>query len=205
MALKGDIKLFRTVLAIGILLVFAGLSYIIILPSHRTEGFLFVLIAFMLIGAVIVYFSLVLKKSIFLYVGLNIFIIATTACFIFSSKQNQGFIRYWPLLLISFGITMLPCCYFRYNRLRSLYVVPSIFLVVLGTVFFLFALKVIPISFKQFVIYMWPILFLCAGGILIAYYFYGIYNKNNLIEEIEETEIDDITILFSGEEELYEE
>lgn len=201
MSLKNDVKLFRTVLAFGFLFVLAGLTFIFSLPAYKAEGFMFVLhIALMFIGAIMVYFSLVLHKSILLYLGLNVFIISVCAVFISSNKANYELIKYWPLLLISFGITLIPSGYFRYKKMRTFYVIPAIVLVVLGIMFCLFAFKVITVKLKDYVIYMWPGIFLAAGIILIILYFYGICHKTGILEEVSESESDEMVVFTTGDE-----
>lgn len=202
MTSKNDVKLFRSVLAIGFLFVLAGLTFIFSLPAHKAEGVLFsIYLALMFIGAVMVYFSLVLHKSLLLYLGLNVFILSVCIIFISSNKENYQLVKYWPLLLISFGVTLIPSGYFRYKKMQTFYVIPAVALVLLGILFSLFAFKIITIKFNEFVIYMWPGIFLTAGAVLIGLYFYGVCNKNKLLEEVDEDEADDIKVFTSGDDE----
>lgn len=202
MASKQSAKLFRLVLAIGFIMLLAGLSFFLLVPAKNAQGFLFVFyLILMFISAVAVYFTLILQKSVLLYIALNTFIFSIVAAFIASKEANFVFVKYWPLLVMLFGITLIPSGYVKAKKMRTIYVFPALMLVFLGGLFLLFSCGVIKVPFRIFFIYMWPVLLLAAGFFLIAYYFYSVYNKRKFIEEVEVSSPDELETLIPGDDE----
>lgn len=202
METKKSEKLFRLVLAIGLVLILGGISFFLIVPAKNVEGFLFIFyIVLMFLSAVAIYFTIVLQKSFLLYLALNTFIFSTVAAFIVSKETNFAFIKYWPLLVMLFGITLIPSGYVRAKKMRTIYVVPAVVLVGLGSLFLLFSCGVIKIPFRVFFIYMWPVTLFLAGIFLIAYYFYGVFTKKRFIEDVEVSSPDELEHLVSGVDE----
>ena len=199
---KNSVKLFRLVLAIGFILLLCGLTFFLLVPAKNVQGVLFIFYStLMFLSAVAVYFTIILQKGVLLYLALNTFIFAVVAAFIASKEANFAFIKYWPLLVMLFGITLIPSGYVKAKKMRTIYVIPAIMLVFLGGFFLLFSCGVIKIPFKIFFIYMWPVLILLAGLFLIAYYFYSVYNKQRFIEEVEVASPDELETLISGDDE----
>lgn len=201
MAANKSAKLFRLVLAIGFLLILGGLTFFLLVPSKNAQSALFIFyIVLMFVSAVAVYFTLILQKGVLLYIALNTFIFSIVAAFIAANEANFAFIKYWPLLVMLFGVTLIPSGYVKAKKMRTIYVFPAIMLVVLGALFLLFSCGVIKIPFKVFFIYMWPVILLFAGIFLIAYYFYGVYSKKKFIEEVEVAGPDELEHLVSGDD-----
>lgn len=201
MASKHTVKFFRTFLAIGFLFVLAGLTLLLTLPAKKAEGFLVIFhLALMFGAAVLIYIALLLHKGILLYFGLNIFIYSVGATFVNVNVMDFSFAKLWPLLMISFGITLVPSGYLRFKKMRTIYLVPAAMLCVLGILFSLFAFDIITIPFRTFFMYMWPAILLCAGLILIVYYFYSTLNKEKFMEETDDSEPDEMESLVEGDE-----
>lgn len=190
MADKNNIKLFRALLAIGFLCVIVGISFIITLPAKNTAGFLVIFfIALMFLSAAVIYFSLIIKKSFLLYVGLNLFVFSLVAEIMATRLIPFEFTKIWPIVMISCGFTLIPCGYLKYKKLRTIYSIPSAALVFLGTVFLLFAYHIIKIPFRKFIFYMWPAILIGAGLVLIIYYFYSQNNHESFTDDIDDGEI----------------
>lgn len=205
MASKHTVKFFRTFLAIGFLFVLAGLTLLLTLPAKKAEGFLVVFhLALMFGAAVLIYIALLLHKGILLYFGLNIFIYSVGATFVNVNVMDFSFAKLWPLLMISFGITLVPSGYLRFKKMRTIYLIPAAMLSVLGILFALFAFDIITIPFKTFFMYMWPAILLCAGLILIAYYFYSTLNKEKFMDETDDSEPDEMDSLVEGDDKIDE-
>ena len=75
--------------------------------------------------------------------------------------------RAWPLLSVFSGLALLPVGWRRCGGIRPRYLVSSCAFVILGFVFMVFALKIIPFSFRSFIYTWWPLLFLLGGLTLI--------------------------------------
>lgn len=190
MADKNNIKLFRGLLAIGFLCVLIGISFIITLPAKNTEGFLVVFfIILMFLSAAVIYFSLIIKKSVLLYVGLNLLIFSIVAEIMVTRLIPLEFKKIWPMVMISCGLTLFPCGYLKYKKTRTIYCIPAAMLIFLGTVFLLFAYHVIKVPFRRFVLYMWPAILIGAGLFLIVYYLYSQNNRESLIDDTDDGEI----------------
>lgn len=190
MADKNKIRLFRGLLAAGFLCVMIGISLIITLPAKNTVGFLVVFfIILMFLSAAIIYLSLIIQKTVLLYIGLNLLISAIVLEVMATRLIPIEFTKIWPIIMISCGLTLIPCGYLKYSRMRTIYLIPSAALIFLGTVFTLFAYHIIKIPFRSFVAYMWPVILIVAGIFLIAYYLYSQNNGSAIIDESEDGEI----------------
>lgn len=190
MADKSNIKLFRGLLAVGFLCVIVGISFIITLPAKNTAGFLVVFfIVLMFLAAAVIYFSLIIKKSVLLYLGLNLLIFAIVSEIMVTRLIPLTFTKIWPIVMISCGLTLIPCGYLKFQKASILYFIPSTVLIFLGTVFTLFAYDVIKIPFRRFVAYMWPVILICAGVFLIVYYLYSQNKRESIIEDTDDGEI----------------
>lgn len=197
-----DLKFSRILLAIGFLLILAGLTFLILVPSSEAKNFFYIFyLALMFVSAAAIYSSLILQKGFMLYLALNTFIFSVIAAFITSNEANFPFIKYWPILVISFGLTLIPSGYVRANRMRTIYVIPAIVLVVLGLIFLLFSTGIIKTSFKDAVLFIWPTILFLAGVVLVALYFYGISKNKPLIDEVEVSTLADFEHIISEENE----
>lgn len=174
MSIKNNIKFFRIVLAVGFLFILIGINFMILFPSKKIEGFIPVLFFILMIfSSITSYIAILTKKSLLLYFGMNLFVYSVGALIIKTSSLEFSIIKLWPIMMISFGLTLIPCEHFKLKKLKVFYVVPSIGLTFLGLVFLLFAYDIITISFFEFVSLYWPVLLVLAGIVLISLYFAG--------------------------------
>lgn len=191
MAEKNNERFIRTLLAIGFLCIFVGITCLLMLPAKKAEGFLSIFfIVLMFIAAVVIYVSLVFRKSILLYVGLNLLIYSVAALVANANPITLGLNKLWPLVMISFGITLVPSGYLKYKKIRTVYIIPASALVFLGTVFALFAFHIIKTPFRIFVAYMWPVILIGAGLVLVGYYIYSLNNKEKFIDDSDDSELE---------------
>lgn len=190
MADKNNIKLFRALLAVGFLLVTVGISFIITLPAKSTAGFLVIFfIVLMFLSAAVIYFSIIIEKAVLLYVGLNLLVFAIVSEIMVTRLIPLEFVKIWPYVMISCGLTLFPCGYLKYKKMRTLYCIPAVALIFLGIVFLLFAYHIIKIPFRKFVFYSWPVILIGAGVILIIYYLYSQNVKQPVTEDMDDGEI----------------
>ncbi|MBQ0003484.1 MAG: hypothetical protein KBT21_08095 [Treponema sp.] len=190
MADKNNIRLFRGILAAGFLCVMIGISLIIALPAKKTAGFLVVFfIVLMFLSASVIYFSLIIKKAVLLYIGLNLLIFSIVSEVMVTRLIPLEFTNIWPIVMVSCGLTLIPCGYLKFERLRTIYLIPAAALIFLGTVFILFAYHIIKIPFRRFVAYMWPVILICSGIFLIAYYLYSQKNTSAIMQDSDDGEI----------------
>ncbi|MBP5402344.1 MAG: hypothetical protein J6Y36_04210 [Treponema sp.] len=181
---KNEKRILRTSLAIGFMCVLMGLAFLLIIPAKKAEGFLFIFfLVLMCLSAFLIYVSLVLSKPVLLYGGLNLFIYSVAAEIFTTKLIPFQMTKVWPLLMIAFGITLIPSGYLRFKKIRTVYLIPAIVLIFLGTVFSLFSFHVIKVPFRKFFAYMWPSILIAAGLILIAYYLYSQKCQESFIQD----------------------
>ncbi|MBP5587516.1 MAG: hypothetical protein J6X37_02175 [Treponema sp.] len=184
MAEKSKVKFFRTTLAIGFMCILIGLSLILILPAKNTEGFLFIFFfVLMCLAAFLTYASLVLLKPVLLYSGMNLFIYSVAAEIFTTKLIPVHMSKIWPLFMIVFGITLIPSGYLRFKKIRTVYLIPAIVLVFLGTVFSLFSFHIIKVSFRRFIAFVWPAILIAGGLFLIVYYLYSQKYEESFIQD----------------------
>lgn len=83
---------------------------------------------------------------------------------------SMGIKGLWPLLFILAGLSFFASDFYIFKRLRTVFLFPSVMLIVLGVFFLMFSLHVIPVSFKQFVVISWPYWLIVLGLILVLVY-----------------------------------
>lgn len=171
---KKGIKFFRILLAIGFLFVLIGINFMIFSPTKKVEGFISILFFILIVlSAGIIYLSILTKKSLLLYLGLNLFVYSICVSIIKCHDFDVTILKVWPIMMISFGLTLIPCEYLKLKKIKTIYIVPAIVLSVIGIVFMLFSFQVIQIPLAKFFSIFWPVLMIVAGLILIVYYFYN--------------------------------
>lgn len=94
---------------------------------------------------------------------------------IFFSLCAAGFLgltvsRFWPVVIINTGLSFFVSDFFIYQRLRSVFFFPAVFLFILGVIFLLFSTDVFHVSFRKFISVFWPIVLVVFGVILIVTY-----------------------------------
>jgi hypothetical protein len=132
---------------------------------------------FVIIGAFCAFFAIKLnKRSIYLFFAAFFILIGF---FLFLSALRIipfSFSQLWPLLSIFAGLALLPAGWRHFGTFRSRYVVPSVAFVLLGCTLMVFSFRMVPFSFKQFVIAWWPLLVVLIGLILVLL---SLGTKNN--------------------------
>ena len=88
-----------------------------------------------------------------------------------SGILRYGFSKMWPTIMIAAALSLFPAGLYRARRIRTVYLFPAIMMLVLGIVFLLFSLHVIPVSFRMFVSRCWPLLFILVGGFLVVAFY----------------------------------
>jgi hypothetical protein len=158
----------RFVFIIGLLLMFLGSTFL--LGSLADTSRLSVLAAFffVIIGALFAVFAIKLNKrsiylffaAFFLLIGFFLFLMALKVI-AFSLSQS------WPFLSVFAGLALVPAGWHHYGAVMGRYVVPALAFVVLGCFLFVFSFKMVPLSFKQFILSWWPLIVALAGLVLI--------------------------------------
>ena len=195
---KDNRKFQNILLALGLFLFLAGIVTALLPPVMQIETYHFALnCALVVITAALVYFSLLSQNAVVFYVSVN-FCLLSLAYLLLNARLGDVPIRqYWPLVVIVFGITLLPVGRFHYKKFRTLYVIPSAALTVLGAFFFLFTFNIIKMKMRVFFSYFMPFI-LIAGGISLIVLYYVRLNAIDKFPTIQDE--DDEPSLFSEED-----
>lgn len=152
--------------------------------------------AFVVITAALVYFSILSQNAVVFYISVNFCLISLAYLLLNARLGDVPIKQAWPLVVIVFGITLLPVGRFHYKRFRTFYVIPSAALTILGAFFFLFTFKIIKIPMRTFFSRFMPF-FLIIGGIALIIMYYVRLKAKDKFPMIQEDE--DEPSLFSEE------
>ncbi|AEF83939.1 putative membrane protein [Treponema primitia ZAS-2] len=169
MALQTSYKITaRIVFFFGLLLMFIGSAFLLGTRGGTTPFSVLRAFFFVIIGVLFAFFAIKLNKrslylffaTFFLLVGLFLFLSALQII-PFSFSQS------WPLLSVFSGLALLPAGWHHFGAVRIRYVVPAIAFVFLGCMLMIFSFRVVPFSFKQFVVDWWFLFVVLAGLLLV--------------------------------------
>ncbi|MBR3543765.1 MAG: hypothetical protein IKN82_08745 [Treponema sp.] len=193
---KENRKIQNIMLALGLLLLLAGVIWAFLPSDGKIMSFHFVLnCVLVLIMAAFVYFSVLTKKPAVFYIFANFCILSLLSLILSANSVMLQFKQYWPVIVMIFGMTLLPMGRFRYKKFKTIYVIPSVALSVLGAFFLLFTLKIIKVPMREFFSRFMPLI-LIAGGITLIALYYARLKVKDKIPEIQEDE-DDEPLLFT--------
>ena len=198
---KITVPVLNVLLAMGVVLIIAGL----LLISKFAAGFGSSLpsgsIATMIFGAVIFYVAMTLVHwAIFFFLGLLVFFFGLCMTFVFSGVLPFGPNQLWPIAVLLCGICLILTCIFKHRKVRGVYFFPAVLIEILGIVFLLFSLNVIKISSSSFMAKWGPFVLIFAGASLIALF---IWQRNfNDFFPYNKDELSDLT---DEEKDFYEE
>ena len=158
----------RFVFAMGLFLMVLGISFL--LGSLEGTSPFTVFLGFLLVvsGVACAGYAILLNKQS-LYLFFASFFMMAGIFLLFSALGiiSMPFSRFWPLLSVFSGLALLPVGWRRCGGFSTRYFVSSCAFIALGCVLLVFSLKVVPFSFKQFILAWWPLLFVLGGLTLI--------------------------------------
>lgn len=196
---KENNRIQNIMLALGLLLFLVGVTWAFMPPAGQIAPYHFVLnCVLVLITAAFVYFSVLLKKPALFYIFANFCILSLLSLILNANSVDLNFEQFWPVVIVIFGVTLLPMGRFHYKKFKTIYVIPSLALTTLGVFFLLFTLKIIKIHLREFFSRFMP-LFLIAGGITLIALYYARQNAKDKFPVIQEDE-DDEPLLFPEED-----
>lgn len=105
--------------------------------------------------------SLIFLGTFFIFNGILAF---------FSESPFFGlsFGKLWPFIIINTGLSLFPYQIAKFKKLKSNYLFPALLFITLGILFLLFSMKIIPVSFTNFIKTWWPLVFVFMGIMLIV-------------------------------------
>lgn len=176
----GFIKLYRTknrkeenaLLALGLLLVLVGLFIFVGKQESAVKVFALRPVILLGMGILLLFVSLALTgSSLSLFFGLLFLLMGSVLLLMDSGILPYGFSRMWPTIMISAALALFPAGLYKARRVRTVYLFPAIMMLVLGIVFLLFSLHVIPVSFRAVVSRCWPLLIMVSGVTVVAMFY----------------------------------
>jgi len=152
----------------GFFLMILGISFLLGFLEGTSRISIFFSFLLVVIGAFCAMLAIKLnKRSSYLFFAS---LLMMAGIFLFLSALgiiSLPFSRAWPLLSVFSGFALLPAGWRRYGALRKRYIVSSIAFVVLGCALMVFSLRMVPVSFSQFVQEWWPLLLVLGGLTLV--------------------------------------
>ncbi|MBP5157232.1 MAG: hypothetical protein ILP18_05105 [Treponema sp.] len=159
-------------LAIGLVLVLVGLFVFVGRLESSVRVFALRPVVSLVLGMMLLFISLALTGSSFsLFFGLFFFLMGTVLLLMDSGILPYGFSRMWPTIMISAALSLFPAGLYKAKRVRTVYLFPAIMMLILGIVFLLFSLHVIPVSFRFFVSRCWPLMIILSGVALVVTFY----------------------------------
>lgn len=103
--------------------------------------------------------------------------------FLYTLGLVPGSLRHlWPVFPLLIAISILPPGFKRYKSPRAVFIIPSLALFILSSIFLLFSTGLIKLSLRAFVVIWWPLIIVLAGLFLITLYILnriGIFSKKH--------------------------
>ena len=196
---KDNNKIQNIMLALGLALFLLGVAWAFLPPIGQIDSYPFVFnCVLVLVTAACVYFSLLSQKPIIFYVSVNLCILSLLSLILNANSKVPELKQFWPIVVVIFGATLLPVGRFHYKEFKTVYVIPSAALTILGAFFFLFTFKIIKMPLREFFFYFLPF-FLIASGISLIVLYYVRLNAKGKFPILKEDE-DDEPLLFSEED-----
>jgi hypothetical protein len=168
--LKGQAKQ-QIILVAGLILLCAGGGLIMVtarlldpLESSLLTLAIIVGIVFSLIG------TWRSAGPIWLFSGLMILVSGLFLIVMRTAAPSVGIVRIWPFFMIFAGMSVAGAGFMRAKRAKASFLMPAAAFLMLGCIFLPFSLRIVGMSFAQFIKRVWPLFFIAAGVILISLY-----------------------------------
>lgn len=194
-------RFYNMILALGIFLITAGFIMFILSPGG-TDSLVMTAwpIVGIIFGAVFLYFTLSFTHNSF-HLFLGIF---CSLSGIFFGLVTGGVIpktirEWWPASVVFASIALLAAGFYKAHKLRIAYTFPAVTLLLFGIVFLLFSFRIIPGSFKSFVLTFIPFFIISSGIFMVVLFLLQQkYNQFYVEEESEEIDIDEEELFDKG-------
>jgi len=193
--MENNKRFMNLLLTIGVFSVLVGIFFLLLIPAKQFNKFIIVHILILLLGGTQLCVSLIKQNSLAFFIGFNICVFSLVAVLFSTSFYQFSIWRYWPIIVISCGLSLIPTGYLKFRSFRTVYMFPSVILTSIGIFFLMFSLKIIKTPLRAILAYSWPIVLMILGGILISVYFYR-QRSTNYITKFDTDEKGD----FRGEE-----
>ena len=156
-------------LAAGFLLVVTGMFLMVMMSEHATRVFAARPVILFTLGLIFILTSVIFTNSgVFLYSGL--FFAFSGIVFLLEDTHIVPYtmVELWPAIVICAGAALFPAGLYKLKRVRTIYLFPSILLILFGIIFLMFSIDVIKVSFYSFIARFWPVVIIFFGLALIV-------------------------------------
>lgn len=197
-----DTKGLNTILAFGMLLLFAGVIFLVgFAGAGRALMLAVVSVVLCLAGLVFLYIYVAFSKTPFkLFAGLSLLLNG-----FFLLLENRSLLPFdlkssWPVMIILVSIALFAASRTKDKKFKLSYDFTAIALFVIGVFFLLFSLDVIKHSFSQVMMLLLPIIFILSGVFLLV-----LFVQRKALLEMIPTELSERFMEEENEEEFEEE
>ena len=176
---KGYILL-NLLLALSIIL-FLVVFIVTIFNSEKEHAKIldFLPVFLMIVGLSVALLTPSTKSSYQLFIGLGFIFIGGFSFLLMRSIIGGTLLQLWPVIGIGNGVILLIAGFYKYRKISFGYVIPSIAMIVLSAWFLLFSLKIVSISFKEFIIVFGPLLLVMLCVLLFVVYIFKRNSKSS--------------------------
>ncbi|MCR5401199.1 MAG: hypothetical protein K6E78_06340 [Treponema sp.] len=195
---KITVPVLNALLAAGVALILSGLILILRFSAGWDNVPVLSVLA-MIFGALVFYAAMtIIHWAVLFFSGLLLFCLGICMTFAFSGLLPLGPEHLWPIGVILCGICLILTCIFKHQKIRMVYLFPSLLILTLGFIFLLFSLEVIKISFSSFMSKWSPSVLIFIGASLIAVF---LWQRN--FKEFFPYDKDELSDLTDEEKEFY--
>lgn len=177
---KKGYVLLNLLLALSIIL-FLVVFVVTIFNSEKEHAKIldFLPIFLMIVGLSVALLTPSTKSSYQLFIGLGFIFIGGFSFLLMRSIIGGTLLQLWPVIGIGNGVILLIAGFYKYRKISFGYVIPSIAMIVLSAWFLLFSLKIVSISFKEFIIVFGPLLLVMLCVLLFVVYIFKRNSKSS--------------------------
>ncbi|MBP5568752.1 MAG: hypothetical protein J6X54_05980 [Treponema sp.] len=177
---KKGYVLLNLLLALSIIL-FLVVFIVTIFNSEKEHAKIldFLPVFLMIVGLSVALLTPSTKSSYQLFIGLGFIFIGGFSFLLMRSIIGGTLLQLWPVIGIGNGVILLIAGLYKYRKISFGYVIPSIAMIVLSAWFLLFSLKIVSISFKEFIIVFGPLLLVMLCVLLFVVYIFKRNSKSS--------------------------
>lgn len=164
---------FNFMLAFGFVLVLTGIFLLVKRSEHATRVFAFRPVILLFAGAAVLFVAFAFTKNFnVIFLGILSMLMGVVFLIIDTHIVPFSFRELWPTIVIGSGVSLFLSFLYKYRRISSVFLFPSIMMLVLGTVFLMFSMHVFPFTFRHFITKWWPLLIIIGGASLIGIFLF---------------------------------
>ncbi|MCQ2582884.1 MAG: hypothetical protein MJ160_03155 [Treponema sp.] len=148
----------------------------------------------MIAGLAVTFLTKATKSAYQLFIGFFFTFIGLFLYWVMIPSLELKMIRLWPITGLICGLSLFIAGIYKYRRIASGFVVPSVILFLFSLLFLMFSLKVFTVPFRQLMVICAPVLFIVAAFSLFGIYYFqqrkkGFVDGNDSMNQFEDDEL----------------